>query len=189
MGWRGSPTSQEEDVSSPGHRAREQQAGPPLPTPRPVLSRALASAAPTHSILALGIHQAGLQHIQGLAQERGTSTLGGVGRLSPAGLPSKACGYPHLLPTGLLWKEPLASWTPQEASHSKVQRAAGPRAARGHQELSRPRYRVTHQAPPWGPGAPLCSQEHPPDPPKPPSSEPLPPLCTLSPCHAPHSLR
>lgn len=32
---------------------------------------------PAHLVLALGIHQAGLQHVQGLAQDRGTPALGG----------------------------------------------------------------------------------------------------------------
>lgn len=44
-----------------------------------------------HLVLALGVHQAGLEHIQGLAEDRGTSTLGG-------GPLPRAAGHPALLP-------------------------------------------------------------------------------------------
>ena len=54
---------------------------------------------PTHPILALGIHQPGLQHIQGLAQECGTSTL--EGKLSPMDLPGGQEGTPYLPSAGL----------------------------------------------------------------------------------------
>lgn len=60
----------------PGHRAGQQQGGDP-----------------THPVLALGVHQAGLQHVQGLAQDRGTSALGG-GDASPVGLPRRTPGDP-----------------------------------------------------------------------------------------------
>lgn len=69
---------------------------------------------PTHLILALGVHQACLQHVQGLAQDCGTSTLGG--NASPRGCHVRCLGTPQ---------SPLACPKPP---------GGVPRAGGGHQE-------------------------------------------------------
>lgn len=82
-------------------------------------------AAATHPVLALGIHEAGLEHIQGLAQERGASALGRVSRgqqlrLTETQMPatamvtgetqSPACTQPHAgSPTGASVPSPASS--------------------------------------------------------------------------------
>lgn len=140
-----------------GHGAWWQQRGDPAPR------------SPTHLILALGVHQAGLQHVQGLAQDSGTSPLGQWESVTNG--PARQRVWVPLSPSQVCSEEPLA-WTP-----SRCPKGCRTRSQGGTLGTTLPGHQVTRElSQPQQPEGDVPQMR-----PAPPASEPRPHPRALSP--------